>query len=133
MSEEKSLKIKGHTIHFDGPLDQARDKKNTKYFVSEDLKGQGHSNGIDRDEGTNEVRGILKDIMKGKEMFVCFFCLGPVDSDFSVLAVQITDSSYVAHSEDILYRPGYEQLKKNKGQGEFFSFVHSAGDRKSVG
>jgi len=128
LNEEKNLKIKGHTIHFDSPLDQARDKKNTKYFVSKDLKGQSYLNGVDRDQGTNEIRGILKDIMQGKEMFVCFFCLGPVDSDFSVLAVQITDSSYVAHSEEILYRPGYEQFKKNKGQGGFFSFVHSAGE-----
>ena len=127
LNEEKSLKIKGHTIHFDSPLDQARDKKNTKYFVSKDLKGQSYLNGVERDQGTDEVRGILKNIMQGKEMFVCFFCLGPVDSDFSVLAVQITDSSYVVHSEEILYRPGYEQFKKNKGQGEFFSFVHSAG------
>ncbi len=127
LSEEKSLKIQGHTIHFDSPLDQARDKKNTKYLVSKDLKAQSYLNSLDYDQGTAEVRGILKDIMKGKEMFVCFFCLGPVDSDFSILAVQITDSSYVVHSEDILYRPGYEQLKKNKGQGEFFSFVHSAG------
>jgi len=128
LGEEKSLNIKGHTIHFDGSLDQARDKKRTKYLVSKEAKDRSYLNSIDRDKGAKEVRGILKDIMTGKEMFVCFFCLGPVDSDFSVLAVQITDSSYVAHSEDILYRPGYEQLRKNKGQGEFFSFVHSAGE-----
>ena len=128
LGEEKSLRIQGHTIHFDGLLDQARDKKNTKYLVSGNLKGQDYLNSVDRDQGANEVRDILKDIMKGKEMFVCFFCLGPVDSGFSILAVQITDSSYVAHSEDILYRPGYEQLKKHKGQDNFFSFVHSAGE-----
>ncbi|MCK4912324.1 MAG: phosphoenolpyruvate carboxykinase (GTP) [Candidatus Omnitrophica bacterium] len=128
LSEEKSLGIPGHTIHFDSSLDQARDKKNTKYFISKDSKGQDYLNGVDRDQGTSEIRDILKDIMKGKEMFVCFFCLGPVDSDFSILAVQITDSAYVAHSEEILYRPGYEQLKKNKESEEFFSFVHSAGE-----
>ena len=128
LAEEKSLGIKGHTIHFDSPLDQARDKKNTKYFISKDSKGQSYLNGVDRDQGTTEIRDILKDIMKGKEMFVCFFCLGPVDSDFSILAVQITDSAYVVHSEDILYRPGYEQLKKSKESEEFFSFVHSAGE-----
>ncbi|NQT28491.1 MAG: phosphoenolpyruvate carboxykinase (GTP) [Candidatus Omnitrophica bacterium] len=128
LGEEKSLKIQGHTIHFDSPLDQARDKKNTKYLISKGLKGQDYLNSVDRQEGVSEIRDILKDIMKGKEMFICFFCLGPVDSDFSVLAVQITDSSYVVHSEDILYRPGYEQLRKNKGQEEFFSFVHSAGE-----
>ncbi|MDP8290466.1 MAG: phosphoenolpyruvate carboxykinase (GTP) [Candidatus Susulua stagnicola] len=128
LGEEKSLGIAGHTIHFDSPLDQARDKKNTKYFISKGSKEQNYLNGVDRDQGTKEIRDILKDIMKGKEMFVCFFCLGPIDSDFSILAVQITDSAYVAHSEDILYRPGYEQLKKAKEQGEFFSFVHSAGE-----
>ena len=128
LGEEKSLSIKGHTIHFDGFLDQARDKKNTKYIVSKEEKDRSYLNSIERNEGTEEVRGILKDIMKGKEMFVCFFCLGPVDSGFSVLALQITDSSYVAHSEDILYRPGYEQFKKRKEKGDFFSFVHSAGE-----
>ncbi|MFC1514937.1 phosphoenolpyruvate carboxykinase (GTP), partial [Candidatus Omnitrophota bacterium] len=61
------------------------------------------------------------------EMFICFFCLGPLRSEFSTLACQITDSSYVAHSEDILYRPGYEELKAHKTAG-FFRFVHSAGD-----
>ena len=41
-------------------------------------------------------------------------------------ALQITDSAYVAHSEDILYRNGYEEFKKLK-DGEFFTFIHSAG------
>ncbi|MFH1519397.1 MAG: phosphoenolpyruvate carboxykinase (GTP) [Candidatus Omnitrophota bacterium] len=124
--EERNLSLKGHTIHFDGFFDQARDKKNTKYLISGGLSG-GYLNSIDRQEGRAEVRDILRDIMKGKEMFICFFCLGPIDSPFSILAAQITDSSYVIHSEDILYRPGYEQFRKRKGEGDFFSFVHSAG------
>jgi phosphoenolpyruvate carboxykinase (GTP) len=41
--------------------------------------------------------------------------------------VQITDSWYVAHSEDMLYRPGYEQFKKIGDSGGFFRFLHSAG------
>ena len=31
LGEETPLKTQGHTIHFDGKADQARDKKNTKY------------------------------------------------------------------------------------------------------
>ena len=31
--EEKPLKIKGHTIHFDGMQDQGRDREVTKYLV----------------------------------------------------------------------------------------------------
>ncbi|MFH1877895.1 MAG: phosphoenolpyruvate carboxykinase (GTP), partial [Candidatus Omnitrophota bacterium] len=60
-------------------------------------------------------------------MYLCFFCLGPTDSEFSIPAVQITDSCYVAHSEDILYRSGYDQFKKSAGSGKFFRFLHSSG------
>ena len=61
-------------------------------------------------------------------MFVAFFCLGPLNSDFSIYAVQITDSAYVGHSEDILYRPAYESFKKKGSSIEFFKYVHSAGE-----
>ncbi len=128
LGEETPLATSGQTIHFDGPADQARDKKNTRYLLPKDSSMSGYLNSIEKEEGLEEVRGILSNIMEGKEMFICFFCLGPVDSEFSILAAQITDSSYVAHSEDILYRPGYEQFKKNKGVTNFFKFVHSAGE-----
>ncbi len=83
---------------------------------------------MDRAEGLAEMEGLLKNIMAGKEMIVGFFCLGPTDSPFSIPALQITDSSYVAHSEDILIRKGYEMFKKLKGGSKFFKFVHSAGE-----
>ena len=127
LGEEKELCLKGQTIHFDGQFDQARDKKRTKYLIFGEQE-QDYLNSINHEQGQEEVKGILDGIMKDKEMFVCFFCLGPVDSPFSILAVQITDSAYVAHSEDILYRPGYEQFKKIEGKRDFFSFVHSAGE-----
>ena len=61
-------------------------------------------------------------------MIVCFWCLGPADSDFTIPCVQITDSPYVAHSEAMLYRPGYEQFKKIGDSAEFFRFLHSEGE-----
>ncbi|MDP8253611.1 MAG: phosphoenolpyruvate carboxykinase (GTP) [Candidatus Kaelpia aquatica] len=126
LGEERSLKKSGHTIHFDGIRDQARDKENTKFLVTPDSKLEG-LNSIDRVKGLDEIEGLLKDIMKGKEMYVLFMGLGPVDSEFSVYAVQITDSSYVSHSEDILYRGAYEVFKKNPDL-DFFRYVHSAGE-----
>ena len=126
--EEAPLSIAGHTVHFDGFHDQARDKENTKYLLS---AGEGHGpyiNSTDRDKGLDEVHGFLKDSMDNKEAYICFLCLGPVDSEFSIPAVQITDSCYVAHSEDILYRRGYEEFKKHAEKRGFFKFVHSAGE-----
>ncbi|MFH1957847.1 MAG: phosphoenolpyruvate carboxykinase (GTP) [bacterium] len=125
LKEEKKLAIEGHTVHFDGFHDQARDKANTKYLLSPgtDL---GQLNAVEKEKGFEEIHEILKNIMQGKEMFVCIFCLGPTNSEFAVPSIQLTDSSYVAHSEGILYRSGYEEFKKQSPE-KFFKVVHSAG------
>jgi phosphoenolpyruvate carboxykinase (GTP) len=126
--EEIALKTKGHTIHFDSIKDQARDKANTKFLVTPEMKFGAHINTTERQAGLKEVKGFLKDSMAGKQMYVMFMCLGPVNSDFSVYAVQITDSAYVGHSEDILYRAAYEAFKAKGSDIEFFKYVHSSGE-----
>ena len=126
--EEKELAINGHTVHFDGYHDQARDKKHTKFLVPKGVDLGSNINTIDKEEGIDEIRGILKDIMRGHKLYVRFFCLGPSNSEFSIPAVQLTDSSYVAHSEDLLYRPGYDEFKRLGKSARFFKFVHSEGE-----
>ncbi len=126
--EELELKIKGHSAHFDGIHDQARDKENTKFLVTADMKLGEEINSLPREDGLEEIQNLLKDTMAGKEMFVLFLCLGPINSEFSIYAVQLTDSNYVAHSEDILYRPAYEIFERKKKNIKFFRYVHSAGE-----
>lgn len=126
--EELKLDMEGHTIHYDSYYDQARDKGNTCILLPKGKKTSKFINTKDRDEGLKEIFGIMERIMEGKEMLVCFYCLGPNNSKFSILALQLTDSSYVAHSENILYRPAYEQFKALENKDDFFYFVHSAGE-----
>ncbi len=125
--EEKKLKMVGHTIHFDGYYDQGRDKANTKYLLSKDADWGIKVNSIEKEKGLKEIYSYLDGIMAGKEMLVRFFSLGPTHSILSLKALQITDSVYVAHSEDLLYRQGYEEFKKLNGSPDFFFFLHSAG------
>ena len=125
--EEIPLAMEGHTYHFDGPKDQGRDPANTKYLLPEGLDLGKKLNSIEREAGLAEVRGILDGSMAGRQAYVRFFCLGPVDSPFSISAVQITDSAYVCHSEDLLYRSGYEQFKRIGDSSDFFKVVHSSG------
>ncbi len=126
--EERELRdYDNHTVHFDNYYDQARDKEHTAILVENGAKIP-FINTKDRDEGLNEVFEIMKGIMRGKEMFVCFFSLGPRESPFSILGVQITDSAYVAHSEHMLYRTAYEEFRRLGEKSEFFRFVHSAGE-----
>ncbi len=125
--EETPLAIEGHTVHYDGYYDQGRDKANTKYLVPPGVNMGNSLNTIDKAEGLAEVTGFLKNSMAGKMMIVRFFSLGPTNSDFSISATQITDSAYVAHSEDLLYRSGYEQFKSIGDSPDFFRVLHSAG------
>ncbi len=129
--EESPLSTAGHTIHFDGYYDQARDKAKTKYLLPTGSSLGDQLNSIEKIEGIEEVRSLLKDSMVGREMLICFWCLGPTESVFSIPCVQITDSAYVAHSESILYRPGYEQFKRFGTSEDFFRFIHTAGEMEN--
>ena len=126
--EEKLLNITGHTCHFDGYNDQARDKAQTKYLLPPGSELGESLNSTEKSAGVEEVRSFLKDSMSRRQMLVCFWCLGPPDSDFTISCIQITDSPYVAHSESILYRPGYQQFKKIGDSTVFFRFIHSEGE-----
>ncbi len=125
--EETPLATEGHTVHFDGYYDQGRDPGNTKYLLPAGVDLGERLNSTDRQGGLAEVRRLLAGAMAGRTMLVRFFCLGPTDSVFAIPCVQITDSAYVAHSEDLLYRPGYEQFRKLGGGEAFFRYLHSAG------
>lgn len=130
--EEKAiLTLEGHTVHFDGEKDQGRDRKNTKYLVPKGVTFSKALNQMDRQEGLSEVRGLMRDIMVDKTMIVRFISLGPKDSDFTILGLQCTDSWYVAHTEDLLYRPGYQQFVKAGPKSDFLRVIHSAGELDS--
>ncbi|MBW8017016.1 MAG: phosphoenolpyruvate carboxykinase (GTP) [Planctomycetes bacterium] len=128
---ETKLAAEGHTFHFDGYNDQARDPKRTKYLVTPEMKLGKNLSQIDKKEGVEDVRSILAGSMKGKQMLVAFFCLGPINSKFSISCVQVTDSPYVVHSESILYRPGYEQFKRIGDSDGFFKFIHTEGETEN--
>ena len=128
INEESKLKLKGHTIHFDGFYDQARDKKNTQILITEGEYASPWINTLDRKKGLEEILEIMNGCMEGKECLVRFFCLGPKDSEFTICALQLTDSFYVAHSEDLLYRTGFQEFINLNGSNDFFYFIHSAGE-----
>ena len=125
--EEKKLAMEGHTVHFDGYYDQARDREKTKILLSKGKTLGSQIRTMDREKGLKEIHEILGNIMNGHELYVCFFSLGPTNSIFSIPSLQLTDSSYVAHSDNILYRQGYEEFIRRGPTKNFFRFIHSEG------
>jgi phosphoenolpyruvate carboxykinase (GTP) len=130
---EAKLDHPNHTVHFDGFNDQARDKPRTKFLLPKGVDLGPEINVKDKEEGLTEIYSIMNNIMEGREMFVKFFCLGPKNSQFSIICLQITDSAYVGHAEDLVYRQGYEEFVKQGPSSKFFKFVHSQGETQEVG
>jgi len=130
--EETPLTMAGQTVHFDGWVDskvndQGRDPAVTKYLLPKDMDLGERLRSMDRDEGIAEVRGYFAGAMAGRTLLVRFFSLGPANSPFGIQCVQLTDSAYVAHNEDLLYRAGYEQFKRIGQDEDFFRFLHATG------
>lgn len=136
LGEELTLANSKQTIHWDGYGDQARDKESTRFLVyKENLESMKTLNSIEYEAGYQEILGIAKGIMKGKEAVVLFFSEGPTESPFTIPCVQFTDSWYVAHSETILYRTAYSHFMKMQDaqKDDFFRFIHSAGQLDEKG
>jgi len=125
--EETPLATPGHTYHFDGPQDQGRDRESTKYLVPKGDYLNKALNQVEREEGLAEIKGLLKNAMQGRTMIVRFLSLGPIDSIFSIPCMECTDSWYVAHAVDLLYRPAYEMFRRGSVPDDLFCVLHSSG------
>lgn len=126
--EESPLKIEGHTVHFDNYGDQGRDREHTGILVPEGKELGELIQTKPRESTLKELKEIMKGIMRGHRMYILFYTLGPENSPFSIPTVQITDSAYVAHSENILYRQGYKEFLRHGEETDFFRFLHSQGE-----
>ncbi|MGI6656251.1 MAG: phosphoenolpyruvate carboxykinase (GTP) [Desulfobulbus sp.] len=129
--EEKNLAIAGHTIHFDLPQDQGRLVKQTFYIVNPDEQASSLAQKELRDDALAYVRDNVRGIMQGKTMFVGFYSRGPVGARASIPAIEISSSTYVMHSAELLYRNCYADFDAEViRRGEFFTNVHSEGPNR---
>ena len=129
--EEKTLAMKDHTIHYDLPEEQGRIVDRTFYIINEGEEVSSLGKKMARAEAHAYVKEHMTGIMKGKTMMVGFFSRGPAGAKLSLPAIEISSSTYVMHSGDILYRHVYknfdEQVKKS---GTFLTNVHSEGPNR---
>jgi len=126
--EEAPLAMPRHTIHFDLSEEQGRIIDRTYYIANKDEEISSLANRMDRADAIAEVRGKMGQIMRGKTMIIGFYVRGPIGSPVSNPALEITSSSYVSHSAEILYRNAYLSFDQEvERSGHFFVNVHSEG------
>ena len=126
--EESTLPMEGHTIHFDLKEEQGRIIDRTYYLYNEGEEVNSLALKKDRAEGMEDIRAKMTGIMRGKIMMVGFFMRGPVGAPASNPAVEISSSTYVFHSADILYRNVYADFDQEVEKlGHFYANIHSEG------
>jgi phosphoenolpyruvate carboxykinase (GTP) len=129
--EESHLAMKDHTIHYDLAEEQGRIVDRTYYIINEGEAVSSLGKKMLREEGLAYVKEHMAGIMEGKTMFVGFFSRGPAGAKLSLPAIEMSSSTYVMHSGDLLYRHVYdafdEQVRKS---GLFLTNVHSEGKNR---
>ena len=61
-------------------------------------------------------------------MYVIPYCMGPIDSPYASLGVEITDSAYVVANMRLMTRMGTAALERIENEGTFVKGLHSTGD-----
>ncbi len=130
--EESKLPMEGHTIHYDLKEEQGRIIDRTFYIHNEGEEVNSLANLMDRSEAFEDIRDKMTGIMNGKQMLIGFYVRGPVGAPASNPAVEITSSTYVLHSADILYRNVFSLFDREiEKTGHFYANIHSEGLNRS--
>ena len=126
--EEAPLPMTDHTIHYDLKEEQGRIIDRTFYIANPNDLVSSLANKIYRDEALIDIREKMTGIMAAKVALVGFYVRGPVGSPVSNPALEISSSTYVLHSAEILYRNAFSDFDSQVEQlGHFFSNIHSEG------
>lgn len=127
--EEKKLAKDGHTIHFDLPQDQARLVNQTFYIINEGEQMSSLAKSVLRADALEYVKKYMDGIMRNKTLMIGFFSRGPVGAEAAIPAIEISSSTYVMHSGELLYRNCFADFDSEvERAGLFFTNVHAEGD-----
>lgn len=128
VGEEEPLAMDGHTIHFDLPAEQGRIVKQTYAIEDEGMYVSSMANAIPRAKSDNLIQDNMKNIMEGRTMIVGFYIRGPVGAPTAYASLTISDTWYLAHQQDNLYRCSIADFEKQVDLiGLFFTNTHSKG------
>jgi phosphoenolpyruvate carboxykinase (GTP) len=115
-------------LHRSDPSDVARVEHLT-FICTENEEDAGPNNlWMNPAEAHAKVDALFDGAMKGRTMYVIPYCMGPIDSPFSRMGVEITDSPYVVANMRIMTRMGAGALERIEKEGTFIKGLHSTGD-----
>ena len=116
-------------LHRSNPQDVARTEHLT-FICSQDAEDAGPTNNwMSPVEARERIWPLFNNSMRGRTMYVVAYIMGPVDSPYAKVGVEITDSPYVVANMRIMTRMGQVALDRLKaGTADWVPGLHSLGD-----
>jgi phosphoenolpyruvate carboxykinase (GTP) len=122
-------KLPGCYLHRSNPNDVARVEHLT--FICTPTKDEAGptNNWMAPDEAYKKLSELFAGSMKGRTMYVVPYVMGPVDSPFSKIGIELTDSVYVALNMRVMTRMGQVALDRLGPESDNFNKgLHCTGD-----
>ncbi len=125
LNEEK---LPGCYLHRTAVNDVAR-VENRTFICSRKQEDAGPTNNwMDPQEMYAKLTKLYDGSMKGRTMYVTPFIMGPANSPFSKVGIELTDSLYVVLNMAIMTRMGDIALKEIGDDGDFTKCLHARKD-----
>lgn len=115
-------------LHRSHPSDVARVEHLTYVCTKTRADAGSNNNWLDPEEAHRKIDALFEGVMQGRTMYVIPYCMGPIDSPYARLGVEITDSPYVVINMKLMTRMGAPALARIEKEGRFVKGLHSTGD-----
>jgi phosphoenolpyruvate carboxykinase (GTP) len=115
-------------LHRSDPSDVARVEHLTFVCTRNKSDAGSNNNWLDPMDAHRKIDALFEGAMQGRTMYIIPYCMGPIDSPYARLGVEITDSPYVVVNMKLMTRMGAPALARIEKEGEFVRGLHSTGD-----
>lgn len=115
-------------LHRSSPSDVARVEHLTFVCTGNEADAGPNNNWMAPAAAHEKIDALFDGAMRGRTMYVIPYCMGPIDSPYARLGVEITDSPYVVVNMRIMTRMGQQALTRIEREGTFVKGLHSIGD-----
>jgi phosphoenolpyruvate carboxykinase (GTP) len=115
-------------LHQSDPSDVARVEHLTFVCTENEDDAGPNNNWMRPADAHKKVDALFEGAMQGRTMYVIPYCMGPIESQYSRLGVEITDSPYVVANMRMMTRMGSDALARIEKDGIFVKGMHSTGE-----
>lgn len=126
--ELNQKKMPGCYLHRTAQNDVARVEDKTFICTKSEYDAGPTNNWIAPDVAYKLLSDIMKGRFLGKTMYIIPYSMGPINSPFSKIGIEITDSIYVVLNMSIMTRVGLNVLEKLGNSNDWVRGIHATCD-----